>query len=58
MQGVVGELPMQPPATYDGQDVRVKVTELSKDGHVHFILDGVHLGSASSSPISPRSLAR
>ena len=45
MQGVVGELPLQPPATYDGADLRVKITELSKDGHVQFILDGVHLGS-------------
>ncbi|GAA5915265.1 hypothetical protein JCM8208_004519 [Rhodotorula glutinis] len=48
MQGVVGELPLQPPATYDGADLRVKITELSKDGHVQFILDGVHLGLANS----------
>ncbi|GAA5946068.1 hypothetical protein JCM3775_007210 [Rhodotorula graminis] len=48
MQGVVGELPLQPPATYDGADLRVKITELSKDGHVQFILDGVHLGIANS----------
>lgn len=44
MQGMpVGELPMQPPATYDGADLRVKITELKGD-RCHFILDGVHLG--------------
>ncbi|GAA6049404.1 hypothetical protein JCM3770_007329 [Rhodotorula araucariae] len=47
MQGL-GELPMQPPATYGGEDLRVKITELSKDGHVRFVLDGVHLGLANS----------
>ncbi|BGP25650.1 RNA polymerase II subunit 3 [Rhodotorula toruloides] len=48
MQGMaVGELPMQPPATYDGADLRVKITEL-KGERCHFILDGVHLGLANS----------
>ena len=56
MQGVVGELPLQPPATYDGADLRVKITELSKDGHVQFILDGVHLGSVP--PPRPLPLSR
>ncbi|GJN90179.1 hypothetical protein Rhopal_003178-T1 [Rhodotorula paludigena] len=43
----VGELPQQVPATYNGDDLRVKVTEVKGD-RVHFILDGVHLGLANS----------
>ncbi|GAA6062926.1 hypothetical protein JCM10212_007157 [Sporobolomyces blumeae] len=40
-------LPLKPPGTLDGADLRVKITEL-KDDHCHFILDGVHLGLANS----------
>ncbi|BGP56399.1 hypothetical protein JCM8202_000321 [Rhodotorula sphaerocarpa] len=49
MQTNVGELPLQPPKTEDGEDLRVKITELkSSEGRLHFILDGVHLGFANS----------
>lgn len=49
MQTNVGELPLQPPKTEDGEDLRVKITELkSSEGRLHFILDGVHLGSVGS----------
>ncbi|GAA5867034.1 hypothetical protein JCM3774_003762 [Rhodotorula dairenensis] len=49
MQTTVGELPLQPPRSEDGQDLRVKITELkASEGRVHFVLDGVHLGLANS----------
>ncbi|GAA5890041.1 hypothetical protein JCM6882_009209 [Rhodosporidiobolus microsporus] len=41
------DLPMQPPNTHDGADLRVKITDLKAD-QCHFILDGVHLGLANS----------
>lgn len=46
MQTTVGELPLQPPKSEDGSDLRVKITELkASEGRIHFVLDGVHLGS-------------
>lgn len=49
MQTTVGELPLQPPKSEDGSDLRVKITELkASDGRIHFVLDGVHLGLANS----------
>ncbi|GAA5849333.1 hypothetical protein JCM8547_006517 [Rhodosporidiobolus lusitaniae] len=41
------ELPLQPPGTVDGSDLRLKITDLKPDS-CHFILDGVHLGLANS----------
>ncbi|GAA5832655.1 hypothetical protein JCM11251_001399 [Rhodosporidiobolus azoricus] len=41
------DLPMQPPNSHNGDDLRVKITEL-KGEQCHFILDGVHLGLANS----------
>ncbi|CEQ42820.1 SPOSA6832_04685 [Sporobolomyces salmonicolor] len=43
----MADLPLKPPGTTDGSDLRVKITEL-KNEHLHFILDGVHLGLANS----------
>lgn len=57
MQTNVGELPLQPPKTEDGEDLRVKITELkSSEGRLHFILDGVHLGSVWLPPPSAGNL--
>jgi len=36
-------LPLKPPGSLDGSDLRVKITHV-KDENLHFILDGVHLG--------------
>ncbi|GAA5982467.1 hypothetical protein JCM5350_000422 [Sporobolomyces pararoseus] len=40
-------LPLKPPGSLDGSDLRVKITSV-KDDSLHFILDGVHLGLANS----------
>ncbi|GAA5930244.1 DNA-directed RNA polymerase II core subunit RPB3 [Sporobolomyces koalae] len=40
-------LPLKPPGSLDGSDLRVKITQV-KDDSLHFILDGVHLGLANS----------
>lgn len=57
MQTTVGELPLQPPKSEDGSDLRVKITELkAAEGRIHFVLDGVHLGSVPLVWLAPPSL--
>jgi hypothetical protein len=36
-------LSLEPPKTYDGSQLKVQVNTLDHE-HIHFILDGVHLG--------------
>ena len=41
------DLPLIPPVSDDGKELRVKVTKLDSE-RVVFVLDGVHLGLANS----------